>query len=111
MSYFHEAPMHAEHRQAADVSNELDKAKQLFETFAGRGAQVAGRRRVDRVIPEVLVDLGALRGLIYTRDHGGPKRTYIHFMDDPPRLMCDSDGSRMFVIGGTYRITRRGIEG
>ena len=58
-----------------------------------------------------LVDLGALRGVIYTRDHGGIKRTYIHFMDDPPRLACDPDGRQLYVLGGSYRITRRGIEG
>lgn len=59
-----------------------------------------------------LVDLGALRGLIYSRCiNDGPMRTFIHFMEDPPRLMCDARGRKLFVVGGTYRVTRRGIEG
>jgi hypothetical protein len=59
----------------------------------------------------VLVDLGALRGVVYTKDHGGARRTYIHFMDDPPRLLCDARGRQLYVQGGSYRITQRGIEG
>jgi hypothetical protein len=55
--------------------------------------------------------MGALRGLVYSKDHGGTKRTYIHFMDDPPRLMCDPDGRQLYVLGGSYRVTQRGIEG
>ena len=55
--------------------------------------------------------MGALRGVVYTKDLGGTKRTYIHFMDDPPRLMCDAQGRQLYVLGGSYRITHRGIEG
>ena len=39
------------------------------------------------------------------------RRTYIHFMDDPPRLLCDARGRQLYVQGGSYRITQRGIEG
>jgi len=71
------------------------------------------RRRCDRMMPKVLVDLGALRGLIYSADRDGCGRvkTFIHFMETPPRLMCDPQGNQLYVIGGRYRITRRGIEG
>lgn len=84
----------------------------MFETFAGRKPQSTQRQRIDRVVPNVLVDLGSLRGLIYSkRITNGPMRTFIHFMENPPRLMSDANGRRLFIIGGTYRITRRGIEG
>lgn len=101
MSYFHEEPLR----------DEIAVARRLFCTYSGRDALSSTRCRIDRLIPDVLVDLGALRGLIYSRDHGGPGRTYIHFMDDPPRLTCDAQGRRLFVVGGSYRITQRGIEG
>ena len=55
--------------------------------------------------------MGALRGVVYTKDHGKAKRTFIHFMDDPPRLLCDAKGRQLYVLGGSYRVTRRGIEG
>jgi hypothetical protein len=61
--------------------------------------------------PRSILDLGALRGVIYTRDFGGTRRTYVHFMEDPPRLACDGQGRQLFVVGGSYRVTSRGIEG
>ena len=104
----------ASRRALLAVRTRSHRALRLFETFAGCKPQRTQRQRMERLVPEVLVDLGALRGLIYTKSHearSGRKRTYIHFMEDPPRLMCDADGRRLFVVGGTYRITRRGIEG
>ena len=111
MAYIHDGPLCIAQSFA---EREIDKALRLFETFAGCKPQRAGRQHIDRLVPDVLVDLGELRGLIYRKSHEertGPRRTYIHFMDDPPRLMCDAEGRRLFVVGGTYRITRRGIEG
>jgi hypothetical protein len=69
------------------------------------------RLHIVRALPDALVDLGALRGVVYTKDHDAAKRTYIHFMDDPPRLVCDREGRQLYVLGGSYRITHRGIEG
>jgi hypothetical protein len=64
-------------------------------------------------MPRVLVQFGELRGLIYATDRGRPGmgRTYIHFMERPPLLACNSRGDQLYVLGGDYRITRRGIEG
>ena len=111
MSYFHETPSDPTSRSSERRERELAQARRLFETFAGFSPPILVRRRIDRIVPEVLVDLGALRGVIYTKDHRGTRTTYIHFMDDPPRLMCDADGRQIYVLGGSYRITRRGIEG
>lgn len=67
----------------------------------------------NRRLPRVLVKLGRLRALIYQSDRGcrGRMRTYIHFMERPPLLTCDGRGRRLYIVGGRYRITRRGIEG
>jgi len=64
-------------------------------------------------VPKVLVHLGALRGVIYSSDRGDPGgvRTYIHFMEQAPLLACDSAGTQLYILGGRYRVTRRGIEG
>jgi hypothetical protein len=64
-------------------------------------------------MPQVLVQIGKLRGLIYSADRGKPGscRTYIHFMDWPPLLACNSRGDQLYVLGGKYRVTHRGIEG
>ena len=89
----------------------LAQARGLFEAFAGFAPPRIASAHIDRAVPAVLVDLGALRGVVYTKDHGVPGRTYIHFMEDPPRLLCDTRGRQLYVHGGSYRITQRGIEG
>jgi hypothetical protein len=73
----------------------------------------AVHRRPDAMTPGSLVDLGALRGLIYSadRDGDGVAKTFIHFMETPPRLMYDPRGNQLYIVGGRYRVTRRGIEG
>jgi hypothetical protein len=66
-----------------------------------------------RLIPPVVVQLGELLGLIYRADKaraGGP-RAYIHIMRDPPRLVSNVEGTQIYVVGGSYRVTGRGIEG
>lgn len=66
-----------------------------------------------RVIPPVVVELGELVGLIYRSDKGQPGRplTYIHKMENPPRLVSNIEGTQLYVVGGSYHVTPRGIEG
>jgi len=66
-----------------------------------------------RVLPPVVVQLGDLVGLIYRSDkwQRGEPRTYIHVLRDPPRLVSDIGGRQLFMLGGSYRVTARGIEG
>jgi hypothetical protein len=91
----------------------LEEGRQLYRVFHNSSERRIIRRRCDRMMPKVLVDLGELRGLIYSADRDGCGRvkTFIHFMETPPRLMCDPQGNQLYVIGGRYRVTRRGIEG
>jgi hypothetical protein len=71
------------------------------------------RMRCQRVMPRLLVQLGSLRGVIYSarKDWYGRPKTYIHFMERPPLLACDPRGRQLFILGGRYRVTRRGSEG
>jgi hypothetical protein len=59
------------------------------------------------------VELGDLVGLIYRTDQWQPgrPRTYIHFMVDRPKLVSNLAGTQLYLVGGSYRLTRRGIEG
>ena len=65
------------------------------------------------LLSKLFVRLGSLRALIYTADRRGcgHPRTYIHFMETPPLLACDARGRQLYIIGGRYRVTPRGIEG
>jgi hypothetical protein len=61
----------------------------------------------------VQVDLGELRGLIYRSARGPCDRpqTFVHFLETPAQLTCDPTGRQLYIQGGNYRVTRRGIEG
>ena len=77
------------------------------------GACGTTRMRIARVLRLPLDTLGELRGVIY-RKRGLPgeaPKNYVHFFKQPPLLAADPMGRRLFIIGGQYRVTRRGIEG
>lgn len=92
---------------------DLQSARKLFDRFHCFAPSDVIREPCRRVIPKVLVSLGELRGLIYKSDkwQRGRPRTYIHFMETSPRLACDSEGKQLYIIGGNYRVTPRGIDG
>ena len=91
----------------------FEEAHQLFCQFHRFPAARTVRMPCRRVIPPILVHLGRLRGLIYSSDRGtrGRASTYIHFMEEPPVLTCDPGGTQLYILGGRYRVTPRGIEG
>jgi hypothetical protein len=91
----------------------LNEARRLFERFHCFTPLESRLARCHRLIPPVLVHVGELRGLIYRSDRGqcGSPRTYIHFLQTPARLACDPQGKQLYVLGGRYRVTPRGIEG
>jgi hypothetical protein len=86
---------------------------ELFEMFHRFKPSKLVRSGCHRMIPDVLVEVGRLKAVIYSSDRGqrGVPRTYIHFMRMPPTLACDVAGKQLYIIGGRYRIGRRGIEG
>jgi transglutaminase-like putative cysteine protease len=94
-------------------SSRVEDARNLYRYFAGRAAASATVVRHTRTIPPVVVDLGELVGIMYRSDkwHPDRPRTYVHFMQDRPRLVSDPDGRQLYLVGGRYRITKRGIEG
>ena len=91
----------------------LATARQLFERFHSFAPPRTLRRQCRRLMPKVLVNLGELRGLIYSSDKEqcGRPRTFIHFMETPPLLASDASGKQLYIVGGNYRVTSRGIEG
>ncbi len=83
-----------------------------FRDFHSQEPSRIVRAACRRTMPRVLVQLGRLRALVYTADRGdGGQRSYIHFMEREPLLTCDPKGTQLYIVGGRYRITRRGIEG
>jgi len=100
-------------RATEQTGRELCGGTRLYDQFHGFPARALRRVRCRREIPEVMVDLGELRAVVYRSDRGSPgrPRTYVHFLESSPRLACDAAGRQLYVLGGNYRVTRRGIEG
>lgn len=92
---------------------DMRQGETLYRAFNRFGPSCV--RVVDhfRVIPPIVVELGELVGLMYRSDKGQPgqPRTYIHRMEDPPRLVSNIKGTQLYIVGGSYQVTPRGIEG
>jgi hypothetical protein len=87
-------------------------AAKLYQQFTRMPARSIERVAHARLMPPVVIEIGRLAGLVYRSSKWvGRPRTYIHFMDDPPRLVSDATGRRLFIVGGSYRVTPKGIEG
>ena len=72
----------------------------------------SGAAPIDRASRRVA--LGELLGVIYRSDRLGAERrprAYIHLMRTPPRLVSNVDGTQLYIVGGRYRVTPRGIVG
>jgi hypothetical protein len=89
------------------------QATALYRRFNGFAPNRMRKERHARLMPPVVVQLGDLMGLIYRSDKHKPGQpsTYIHFMETPPTLASNPDGTQLYLVGGNYRVTARGIEG
>jgi hypothetical protein len=94
-------------------SLELRRGAELYRQFYRFEPAHLQRLAYPRLAPPVVVTLGELVGVIYRSDKWNPGRlrTYIHFMEDRPQLASNVEGSQLYIVGGSYRITPRGIEG
>ena len=107
------------HTSGDPFSSLLRQARALFRDFhqfaphpflPGAAPFVRCHRRR---APRILTPLGQLKGLIYSSDRGqcGRPRTFVHFMETPPLLASNPGGTQLYILGGRYRVTRKGIVG
>jgi hypothetical protein len=95
------------------LGQDVRQGKTLYREFNHFEASRAITVKHSRLIPPVVVDLGELVGIIYRSDkkQPGQPQAYIHFMQNPPRLVSNVEGTQLYIVGGSYRITPKGIEG
>jgi hypothetical protein len=91
----------------------MHRGMRLYRAFNGFEPPQVVKVHHPRVIPPVVVELGELVGVMYRSDKGQPgqPRTYIHRMENPPRLVSNIEGTQLYIVGGSYQVTSRGIEG
>lgn len=95
-------------------SADLRQAARLYERFSGEpGAEFARLplRTVGDGEQRVAVAVGTLDGLLYTTVRDGKIEKYIHKFNvkDKPLFAVSPDGRAIYIIGGRFRFTERGI--
>lgn len=85
-------------------------AADLYERFTGHKAEGVGTIPLPRM-PRVGVLIGDIDGVLYTTVRDGKTEKYIHqfHRDDKPAFVVSPDGKQLFLIGGAYDFTERGI--
>jgi hypothetical protein len=74
----------------------------------------ATRWQIARLIRLPMEAVGELRGVIYrtSRVPGEEPKNYVHFFKDKlPTLVANPSGTRLYIVGGNYRVTSSGIHG
>lgn len=89
------------------------QGQHLYQRFNQFPASQVQRVPHNRRIPPTVVSLGELVGLMYRSDkwQQGKPRIFVHHLETPPQLVCNPAGTQLYIVGGNYRITERGIEG
>lgn len=88
----------------------IRKAVSLYTRFSGHDAEAIGRVNVPPM-PDVGVSIGEVDGILYTTRRDGKIEKYIHKFNakDKPLFVVSPDGRALFLVGGNYRFTERGI--
>jgi hypothetical protein len=88
----------------------IRKASALYEKFSGHTATEGARIKIPKM-PAVAVCIGDIDGILYTTVRDGVVERYIHKFraKDKPLFAVSPDGKQLFMIGGNYNFTERGI--
>ena len=96
--------------RAISRNPEVNRAADLYERFTGHAADEGARVKVP-ALPKVAVAIGDIDGILYTTVRDGKVEKYIHkfHVKDKPIFAVSPDGKQLFLIGGNYDFTERGI--
>ena len=88
----------------------VSRAADLYERFSGHEAEAIGKVRVNPM-PKVGVAVGEVDGILYSTVRDGVLEKYIHKFRkaDKPLFVVSPDGKALFLVGGNYSFTERGI--
>jgi hypothetical protein len=88
----------------------LQQAAILYERFSGNTATEILRFPAPKC-PKELVAIGPVDGILYSADREGRVEKYIHEFRKKarPLLAVSPDGSSLYLLGGAFTFTERGI--
>ncbi len=101
---------HAVDRDLSGQGADVRKAAARYTAFTGREDVVLSKIAIPDM-PEALLQVGKIDGILYSTVRDGIPERYIHrFKSSSRPLFCVSpDGKMLFMIGGSYNFTERGI--
>lgn len=90
---------------------EVREAVARFTGFKGEAPARVSRVSV-AAPPRVMLTIGECIGIMYRTSRGGRTDNYLHRFKKSarPTLAVSSDGRSLYLLGGAYRVTDRGIE-
>jgi len=88
----------------------ISRAADLYQRFSGHDAEVVGKVMVNP-LPRVGVAIGEVDGILYSTVRDGVLEKYIHKFRkrDKPLFVVAPDGKALYLVGGNYTFTERGI--
>lgn len=91
-------------------SAQIRAASDLYERFSGHTAEEGAKVKIP-AMPKVGVCIGDIDGVLYTTVRDGVTEKYIHKFraKDRPLFVVSPDGKQLFMVGGNYNFTERGI--
>lgn len=95
---------------SSDRMQRIETAANLYTRFTGHDADEVVE--VDKpVLPDVMLVVGDIDGVLYTTVRDGKTEKYIHKFKKNcrPLFTVSPDGKQIFMLGGSYDFTERGI--
>lgn len=89
----------------------IKQAQKLAYDFSGHKAKPIGKIKFPEN-PGVGIAIGHVLGISYSTKRDGVKENYYHAfrsVNSRPLLVSSSDGKQLYLIGGSYSFTERGI--
>jgi hypothetical protein len=91
------------------MKDKIRRAAALFRRFSGH--EIRRAKKVKLPDDEVTLAIGKVCGIIYETVRDGKRETYLHEFKakSRPLLAVSYDGKQLFLLGGAYNFTGRGI--
>lgn len=91
------------------MKKDIERASALYESF--REERPKRARTVRVTLPKVAMVMGHVRAIEYDTTHGGKTHLYKHRFapGSKPMLVAAKGRGKLFLIGGRYHVTGRGI--
>ena len=97
-------------RHNPTLDAQVREAARRFEAFTGHRAQNIRKIKVPSY-PKAALAVGPCLGIMYSTVRDGRAEKYVHRFGakSRPLLAASADGTQLYLLGGAYNFTERGI--